>query len=183
MIQVTVQEPAGRGAVKRTVVELPDKADIVQVLAAASKHGRTLVGEEDAARERAHEEVWYWRRFDEAQKAQPEKGEARETYVPPPTPPKPDLFAPTVGVRQTSVEAYRKMERSGKLTAQQEVVVAWMRGRIGDATRQEISKGTELPINAVSGRVHELVELGVLRETRRRKCRVTQENVNALVVA
>ena len=91
--------------------------------------------------------------------------------------------APTVGVRAASVEAYRKIERSGKLTAQQEVVMAWVRSRIGDHTRQEISRGTELPINAVCGRVHELVDLGELRETRRRRCRVTGENVNALVAS
>ncbi len=97
-----------------------------------------------------------------------------------------DLFsAPvsaTVGVRETSIEAHRKLKASGKLTAQQEAVMAWLRGRIGDATRQEISKGSGIAINAVCGRVNELLEVGELRETRKRKCRVTGETANALVV-
>lgn len=93
--------------------------------------------------------------------------------------------APSVGVRASSVEAYRKARWSGKLTRQQEQVVAWLRGRIGDATRQEIAAGTGLGINCICGRVNELLdpEIGVLIETRKRKCCATGETANALRLA
>ena len=93
--------------------------------------------------------------------------------------------SPLGGGRETSRSAYRKARFSGKLTRQQEVVVAWLRGRVGDATRQEIARGTGLGINAVCGRVNELLdpEIGVLRETGKRKCRATGETANTLVLA
>ena len=89
------------------------------------------------------------------------------------------------GVRETSRDAYRKARWSGKLTRQQEQVVAWLRGRVGDATRQEIARGTGLGINAVCGRVNELLdpEIGALRETGKRKCRATGETANGLTLA
>ncbi len=97
-----------------------------------------------------------------------------------------DLFsAPvsaTVGVRGTSVEAHRKLKASGKLTAQQEAVMAWLRSRIGDATRQEISRGSGIAINAVCGRVKELMDAGEIVETGRRRCRVTGETANPVTV-
>ena len=120
-----------------------------------------------------------------------EDGSAREEERPDPglgvargsfdTPKPADLFF-TIGVRQTSREAYARAKVSGKLTAQQKAVMAWLKGRIGDATRQEISKGSGIAINAVCGRVKELLDAGEIVETGRRRCRVTGENVNALVV-
>ena len=88
-------------------------------------------------------------------------------------------------IRDTSIASYRKARVSGKLTAQQEHIVGWLRRQIGDATRQEIARGTGLGINAVCGRVNELLapEVGVLRETRKRKCRVTGETANAVRLA
>lgn len=90
-----------------------------------------------------------------------------------------------VGVRETSVAAYRKAKWSGKLPAQQQVIVNWLRGHVGDATRQEIARGTGLGINCVCGRVNEMLdpEVGALREVGKRRCRATGETANSLVLA
>ena len=85
-------------------------------------------------------------------------------------------------MRQTSRDAYNRAKVSGKLTAQQEAVMAWLRGRIGDATRQEISRGSGIAINAVCGRVKELLDAGEIVETGRRRCRVTGETANPVTV-
>lgn len=99
-----------------------------------------------------------------------------------------DLFAASqkaVGVRQTSRDAYHRAKFSGKLTAQQQRIVDWMRPRVGGATRQEIAQGTGITINATCGRVNELLdpEIGALRETGKRRCRITGETANALEIA
>lgn len=93
---------------------------------------------------------------------------------------------PGAGVRDTSMVAYRSMEWSGKLTRQQKKIVDFIAGsRHRDFTRQEISSGTELPINAVCGRVRELLDAHVLEEVAggRRECRITGESANALRLA
>lgn len=90
--------------------------------------------------------------------------------------------ARVVGVRETSRDAYHRASAYGKLTAQQKLIVDWLSARIGDATRQEVARGTGIGINAVCGRVNELLADGVLRETKKRKCRVTGETANALTL-
>lgn len=195
MIQVTQYLPMGNGSLKRTAIEVPEKADPVEILALAARHGRIWTPEEDAARERGWQEVIHWRGVSAREKedAQTPQGftydkeNARPLAVPQEpmsAPAKPDMFAPTVGVRETSLVAYEKIKWNGTMTAQQKIVMDWLRGRIGDASRSEIEKGTGLKINAVTGRVHELIELGALTEApKKRKCRVTGETVNAVVVA
>lgn len=86
------------------------------------------------------------------------------------------------GVRETSRVAYSKAKWSGKLTRQQGQVVAWLRGRAGDATRQEIAAGTGLSINATCGRCFELMDepIMLLVETDKRKCRITGETAYGL---
>ena len=88
------------------------------------------------------------------------------------------------GVRDTSRDAYAKHGATGKLSRQQEIIVAVMRGSKRDYTRQELAKKTGLGINAVCGRVNELLQepFFVLVEHRRRKCGITGESVMALSV-
>ncbi|MDE2104338.1 MAG: hypothetical protein KGL39_44280 [Patescibacteria group bacterium] len=87
------------------------------------------------------------------------------------------------GVRKTSVDAYAKARAAGKLTTQQTVIADWLQKQIGDATRQEIARGTGLGINAVAGRCRELLDAGVLLETKQRKCKVTSETAFGLRLA
>ena len=80
--------------------------------------------------------------------------------------------APPVGVRETSKQALAKHRGSGKLTAQQAVIVAWLRAHRGqEHTRQELSKALGLGINVVCGRVNELLNepICALVETSKRR--------------
>lgn len=93
-----------------------------------------------------------------------------------PVPPRP-------GVRDTSMSAYRHLEWSGKMSKQQKIVVDFFVANPGRRfTRQELSKALGLGINAVCGRVNELLAepMMILRENGRKKCEVTQNDVNAL---
>lgn len=86
------------------------------------------------------------------------------------------------GVRETSRDAYAKHRASGKLGRQHEVVLAALRGRARDMTRQELARETGLGINAVCGRVNELMDepFCLVEVHRRRACDVTGESVEAL---
>lgn len=94
--------------------------------------------------------------------------------------------AAPAGVRDTSMIAYRALKYSGRLTRQQKLVVELMLGnRQRDYTRQELSDSLQIGINAICGRVNELMRepLQVLEECGRRRCRVTGERANALRLA
>lgn len=87
------------------------------------------------------------------------------------------------GVRDTSIEAYRAHRASGKMTAQQLVLVTHFEATPGlRATRQELARDLALGINVVCGRVNELLraEPAVLVERGRKRCAVTGNDVNAL---
>jgi hypothetical protein len=89
---------------------------------------------------------------------------------------------PVSGVRETSRDALRKVQASGKLGRQEMIVYGFVRGRYGeDFTRMEIAHGLNLGINVITARVHALIhQHELLRETRRRACRVTGESVMAI---
>lgn len=94
--------------------------------------------------------------------------------------------APTGGVRDTSIEAYRKLAATGKLSGQQKIVFDYLKASIGGRTRQEIARDTGLKINAVCGRVNELMNdfsPPLVYEPRKKTCSVTKEKVNAIEVA
>lgn len=97
------------------------------------------------------------------------------------------LASPARGVRDTSVEAYSRLRSSGKLSAQQaRVLSVWDKDRRATFTRQEIAELTSLGINAVCGRVNELMKepLYVLVElAEKKRCLVTHNHVNALALA
>lgn len=156
-------------------VEIPEGKDVVAVLNAVLAG----LGFKTATEDPLHDEIMAARK---------QRGSAVSTQPPKAEPPALELrqseSRQSVGVRETSRDAYRKAKWSGKLTRQQEQIVAWFRGRAGDATRQEIARGTGLGINCVTGRVNELLnpEIGVLREVGKRKCRVTGETANGLVL-
>lgn len=91
---------------------------------------------------------------------------------------------PGVGVRDTSMAAYRTLEWHGRLTKQQAKVVDFLQANLQrDYTRQELSNVTGLAINAICGRVRELLDLKVLEETGPRECRITGATANPLRLA
>lgn len=87
------------------------------------------------------------------------------------------------GVRDASMIAYRSLEWSGHMTKQQRLVMDFFAvNPQRDYTRQEIASGLSLGINAVCGRVNELMRppFALLEEIGRRRCRITGESANAL---
>lgn len=93
---------------------------------------------------------------------------------------------PRRGVRETSKRSYRALQYSGKLSQQQRKVVdSWRYNQDRTLTRQEIARITGLPINAVCGRVNELLtmEPPMLVEERQKQCPITKQMVGALELA
>jgi hypothetical protein len=90
-------------------------------------------------------------------------------------------------VRDTSLDAYRSLKDSGKLSAQQLAIVEhFASARPGlRATRQELARDLEIGINAICGRVVELLtaEPPILIERGRKRCSVTGNDVTALELA
>lgn len=62
-------------------------------------------------------------------------------------------------VSQTSIWAYEALRDSGKLSLKQQTVLGCLFWH-GPATRAAIAAQTGMPINAVCGRVHELIQAG-----------------------
>lgn len=62
-------------------------------------------------------------------------------------------------VSQTSIWAYEALRDSGKLSLKQQTVLGCLFWN-GPATRAAIAAQTGMPINAVCGRVHELMQAG-----------------------
>lgn len=89
------------------------------------------------------------------------------------------------GVRDTSMAAYRKAQASGKLTAQQhKVFTLFLQNSERTFTRSEAAEALKMRINALTGRINELITppFDVLEECGKRRCRVTGETVNELRV-
>lgn len=85
------------------------------------------------------------------------------------------------GVRDTSKRAYKTLEWSGELTKQQaQILKALVESGASDMTRQELARASGVPINAVCGRVHELMNgpFAVLEEAPARACLVTKQTAN-----
>lgn len=83
--------------------------------------------------------------------------------------------------RNTSVDSYIDHERSGELGRQQmKLLAAMRRGR--DYSRTELARITRVRINAVSGRVKELLDKGRLCEAPVRECKVTGRTIHPVFV-
>jgi len=85
-------------------------------------------------------------------------------------------------VRETSMIAYRSITNSGMLGSQQNQIIHFLRfNKVQNPdwnfTRKEISKILDIEINAIAGRVNELVKSGEVVEDERRRCSHTQRLV------
>lgn len=86
-------------------------------------------------------------------------------------------------VRETSLAAYDQL-KTGALGRQQAQIVRHMAQHVHrDWTRRELVDAVGMTVNAVAGRVFELIERGMLIERRLRKCSVTGRTVHALELA
>ena len=62
-------------------------------------------------------------------------------------------------MRDTSLAAYWSERLSGRISHQQSIILENL-AVYGGATRAELSKSTNLPINCICGRVNELLKAG-----------------------
>lgn len=76
---------------------------------------------------------------------------------------------------------YHEHRESGALGKQQRVVMDEIKAR-GAGTRSELAKRTGITINAIAGRVNELVAAGLLVEYPQRKCACTGRTVTPVGV-
>tara|TARA_R100000781_G_scaffold110486_1_gene75978 strand:- start:359 stop:691 length:333 start_codon:yes stop_codon:yes gene_type:complete len=71
--------------------------------------------------------------------------------------------------RTTSRIAYKEHKQSGKLDQQKQHIKNLLLTEY-PLSRREISRATNIEISSVSGRINEMIKMGVVEETTRRKC-------------
>lgn len=147
-----------------TVIAIPEGRDPFEVMEAArARLFPEVTAEQIAAQSRRADEIIARRSGEgvEATQGHPRSGD---------------------GVKPTSVEAYARLRAEGRLTTQHTLILsAWKPGVT--YTRQELAKLTGLGINAICGRVAELIAMGAVQVSGKRACTVTGSNVEALAVA
>ena len=86
-------------------------------------------------------------------------------------------------VADTSIEAFHHHRASGKLSAQQrEVMLAVHSWPSRDWSLQELFKATGIQPHVLAARVNELIKLGYLERTDKRKCTVSGASVRPVRV-
>lgn len=85
-------------------------------------------------------------------------------------------------MKQTSIDSYLVLRGKGTDLNQKGIIVSRLRRCFVPLTRTEISDKTGLTINAVCGRVNELINDGWLAELPRRKCTITGSEAYPLKV-
>lgn len=84
-------------------------------------------------------------------------------------------------MKPTSIAAFVGHQDSGRAATQEQRVLAYIT-RHGPCTRQQISKGTGIAINAVCGRVGHLLAIEEIDASDKMYCPCTGNLVEALVV-
>ena len=86
------------------------------------------------------------------------------------------------GVSDTSRGAYKELQESGKAYSQTNKIYHLLLSRKVDMSRSEIAEETGLKINAVCGRVHEMLkpEKGLLKAGPVRNCTITKTKVSTV---
>jgi predicted transcriptional regulator len=82
-------------------------------------------------------------------------------------------------VRAISIEAYKHHIDSGKAETQWMKIFTFMDSHV-PLTRSEISETLGMRMSSVCGRIHELIEAGLLKEGDRRRCEITGEPAHTL---
>jgi hypothetical protein len=83
-------------------------------------------------------------------------------------------------VAQTSINAYKEHQATGKVGAQAQAILDFMQE--GDNySRRELAVLTGLELSSICGRVNELLEVGLLVEGTKRKCMVTKKTVSPVI--
>jgi hypothetical protein len=79
-------------------------------------------------------------------------------------------------VTETSIQAYKEHQAEGKVGTQANSIYRIMQAG-KDYSRRELVAVTLIELSSVCGRVHELLQLGLLKEGKKRKCKVTGKTI------
>ena len=79
-------------------------------------------------------------------------------------------------IRQTSIQAYKDINQDGTSDTQRLAILKFLRRYSDGLTRNEISRMLDIPINAVCGRVKELLKFCSIYEDNKRKDKYTHKN-------
>ena len=86
-------------------------------------------------------------------------------------------------IRQTSLDAYKELKANGKANTQRGKILSFLLAHSNyedvPFSRLELSHSLKIPINAISGRVRELLDDKLVEEVPY-KCSVTKNNVNGI---
>jgi len=163
---------------KRTRVEIPETKDVGAVLEAIGARYGTPVSEDERRARDARFEEMLERRRNPGPESKVEPAPAHNVHH--------ARRKIGGGVRDASMEAHRAIRGGGRMADQQRLIVEHLRARPGEKfTRQELARDLGLGINAVCGRVNELVAepFELLLEDGRKRCSVTGNDVGALRLA
>ena len=78
-------------------------------------------------------------------------------------------------IRTTSLDAYMDISTDGTSESQRMVIFHFIKNHPEGLTRNEISRKLDIKINAVCGRVNELLKFGTIYEDMKRKDEYTQK--------
>ena len=86
-------------------------------------------------------------------------------------------------IRQTSLDAYNELKANGKANTQRGKILGFLLAHSNyedvPFSRLELSHNLEITINAISGRVRELLDDELVEEVSH-KCSITKNNVNGI---
>ena len=87
-------------------------------------------------------------------------------------------------IRQTSLDAYNELKANGKANTQRGKILGFLLAHSNYAdepfSRLELSGILEISINAICGRVKELLDDELVEEVPDHKCSITNNNVNGI---
>jgi predicted transcriptional regulator len=88
-----------------------------------------------------------------------------------------------MSVKETSLTALVDLiESGGQMKQQEKVLAAFLNHRLPVLTRQEIAQASALPINAVCGRVNELITSEYISVGGVKTCSITKKVVEGLIL-
>ena len=86
-------------------------------------------------------------------------------------------------MQDTSRLAYKQINQEGICTNQKEIIYNLCIDFPGGLSLREIVNKTNIDINAVSGRVNDLKEVGLLETIKKRKCTISGRLVSPVITS
>lgn len=87
-------------------------------------------------------------------------------------------------IRDTSLIAYDRLRETGRIQPQEQAILRALYLSLGQAmTRAELAAAAGIRHSSACGRVKALLDVGVLEELPRRRCRITGESAHPVRLA